>query len=755
MPSMRTLLVVALILPALACGKDPATAKIQHLKSGDSYAAAGKLPEAIVEYRNAIKYDLLFGEAHAKLADALSKSGKALEAYQEYIRAADLLPADIDAQIKAGGALLLAGQFEDARGRADKALALDPSNVDAYLLRGRALAGMNDVNGAIAQVNNALKMDPERSIAYSDLAILQLAQGNSEKAEQAFRHAVELAPKSSEARVMLGNYYWRIGKTDLAERVFKEALAMAPGDVLVNRQLGYLYVSLNRGADAEAPLKLVAENSKDPNARLLLAEYYRTSGKQPLALQVLDELAKDPAMFAMARARKGAILYASGQKREAYDAVEEVLKKDAKNSVALLQKASFLMADGDLDQALKLAQVVAASDPQLPNAPLAIGRIQVARGEFDEAVTAYNEVLKLAPKYIPVQLELARLSLLENRPADALSLATSVLAAEPRSADAMLFKARALMMQGNLAAADEPMKLLATTFPNSPAVQAQLGTLYVQKRDFNAARAAYERALKSDPVNFEALTKLTALDFSEKKGETARARIDAVLTSQQKTTPLLLLAARTYNDLGDHAKAEQTANEILERAPSSFEGYVFLAQLYASQNRLPEAITRYQEIAKRKPKLAAVPIQIGILLELSNKRQEAAKWYEQALSIDKNAAIAANNLAMIYVDTGGNLDMAGQLAQTAKQQLPNSPEVSDTLGWVYYKKGQAALAIAALKEAVAQQPQNAVYHYHLGLAYAKSGAKVQARNSLEQALKISPTFEGADDARQVLKSLQG
>jgi Flp pilus assembly protein TadD len=177
--------------------------------------------------------------------------------------------------------------------------------------------------------------------------------------------------------------------------------------------------------------------------------------------------------------------------------------------------------------------------------------------------------------------------------------------------------------------------------------------------------------------------------------------------------------------------------------------------LFASQHRLDEAIARYEEVAKRQPKLVAVPTQIGILLELSNKRPEAAKWYEQALSIDKNAAIAANNLAMIYVDTGGSLDMAGQLAQTAKQQLPNSPEVSDTLGWVYYKKGQATLAVDALRQAVAQQPTNPVYHYHLGLAYAKSGAKVQARNSLEQALKISPTFEGADDARQVLKSLQG
>ena len=145
-----------------------------------------------------------------------------------------------------------------------------------------------------------------------------------------------------------------------------------------------------------------------------------------------------------------------------------------------------------------------------------------------------------------------------------------------------------------------------------------------------------------------------------------------MLTSQKNTTPLLLLAARTYNTLGDHAKAEQTASRILELDPSSLEAYLFLAQLFASQHRLDEAIAKFEDVAKRKPNLVAAPTQIGILLELSNKRQEAAKWYEQALSIDKQAAIAANNLAMIYVDTGGNLDVASaaranRQAATAQQ----------------------------------------------------------------------------------------
>src|SRR6185295_18219927 len=112
------------------------------------------------------------------------------------------------------------------------------------------------------------------------------------------------------------------------------------------------------------------------------------------------------------------------------------------------------------------------------------------------------------------------------------------------------------------------------------------------------------------------------------------------------------------------------------------------------------------------------------------------------------AAVAANNLAWIYAEEGQNLDVALQLAQTAKAQLPERPEVNDTLGWVYYKKGLATLAIPAFRDSVEKAPKSAVYQYHLGLAYAKAGDKEAARKALTAALQMDPKFSGAADAQR-------
>src|SRR6186713_2672747 len=122
---------LAALFTSLGCRANPDVAKQEYLKSGDRYVEQGKLPEAVVQYRNALQQDPRFGEARLKLAEVYAKQGDARNAYREYIRAADLLPNNVDAQVKAAGMLLVARQFEDAKARAQKALAKDPKNVPA------------------------------------------------------------------------------------------------------------------------------------------------------------------------------------------------------------------------------------------------------------------------------------------------------------------------------------------------------------------------------------------------------------------------------------------------------------------------------------------------------------------------------------------------------------------------------------------------------------------------------------------------
>jgi tetratricopeptide (TPR) repeat protein len=144
----------------------------------------------------------------------------------------------------------------------------------------------------------------------------------------------------------------------------------------------------------------------------------------------------------------------------------------------------------------------------------------------------------------------------------------------------------------------------------------------------------------------------------------------------------------------------------------------------------------------------------AVVVELQDRPADAQHRYEQIVATSPDAVVATNNLAWLYAERGGNLDVALGLAQTAFQLNPNLPEISDTLGWVYYKKGLLPQATSALQRSVEGDPSSPVYHYHLGLIHTKRGDRLKARQSLEKALALDSNFDGSSDARRVLTSLR-
>jgi tetratricopeptide (TPR) repeat protein len=143
--------------------------------------------------------------------------------------------------------------------------------------------------------------------------------------------------------------------------------------------------------------------------------------------------------------------------------------------------------------------------------------------------------------------------------------------------------------------------------------------------------------------------------------------------------------------------------------------------------------------------------------EKESNWEQAKKICEQAHEVDSAAPIVADELAFLYLEHGGDVNVALGLAQQAKQRLPNSPVTSDALGWAYYKLGSPESAIAQLKDSVQKVPNNPIFQYHLGMAYLASGHRDYAQKSLQAALRDNPNFPYADSARasldQILKRL--
>ena len=164
-------------------------------------------------------------------------------------------------------------------------------------------------------------------------------------------------------------------------------------------------------------------------------------------------------------------------------------------------------------------------------------------------------------------------------------------------------------------------------------------------------------------------------------------------------------------------------------------------------------MTWYKAATDANPKQLENYMALSGLYSALGNWEEAKRVAERARAIDPTSPHVANNLAYLYLEHGGDVNMALTLAQQAKQKLPESPVVSDTIGWAYYKMRSHDAAITQLSESVRRAPNNAVYHYHLGMAYLAAGRLSNAAWSLQQALTTDPGFAFAASAKTALHQI--
>ena len=749
----RTVVLLAVLVPIAACSQDPESAKRAYVARGDRYVEQNKLREAVIVYRNAINLDGRYGDARYKLGDTYERLGDAQNAYREFVRAADLLPDRDDVQLRAGQYLLLARQYNDAKRIAEVLLKRTPKNVAGQVLLANSLAGLKDLNAAITELETAVELDPRRVDTYLNLAAYQAINGNPTQAETVLRDAIKMEPGSVEARLGLANLYWASGNLAKTEALLQEALALQPTNLVGRRALATFYIRSGRPREAEALIKAIAESSRTIADRLGLAQYYLSTKRSAEAIPILEALAKEPKGLVPASLILARLDYAEGRREQAQKRLDELLAKEPQNARVLMLKAQFLGADGRFDEALGRAQAAAAADPRLPAAQYVIGLIYLQKRDSAQALKAFNETLKLDPASTDASFQVATIHLTSGRADLALPILEDVARKQPANLDARLSLIRALMARGDIGRAEAESSTLVSQVPRSPDVHAVAGAVAAMKRNLPAARAAFMRALELDSNSIPALGGLVAIDLADKKPADARARLAARLASDGENPAVLDLAGRAYMSMGDATKAEQTWRKLVEVQPGNMAAYAALGQLFFSQGRLEDARREFERSAEREPAAVGVHTLIGVILQLQNRLPEAQKKYESIIEINPNAAVAANNLAWIYAEKNVNLDTALQLAQTARSQMPDSPEVDDTLGWVYFKKGLTTLAIASFQQSAAKDPTNAGYPYHLGLAYLKNGDKAKARESLEKALKMKGDFKEAAEAQKILASL--
>jgi tetratricopeptide (TPR) repeat protein len=207
----------------------------------------------------------------------------------------------------------------------------------------------------------------------------------------------------------------------------------------------------------------------------------------------------------------------------------------------------------------------------------------------------------------------------------------------------------------------------------------------------------------------------------------------------------------------DLTGAEAAFGRAISLDAKNYDALIKLVQVQSAKGEIDRAIATCQQAIKDHPRMPEFYTLLGELYGSKQNWSEARNAYQEARNLQPNDPIATRNLADVLLQSGGNLDDALSLAQAAQRSMTDSPAAADTLGWVYYQKGEYPLALSLFEQALKLQqkrdlPDSPDIHYHLGLAYQKTEHPALARQHLEHVLKIDPNYRAAADIRKQLST---
>lgn len=752
-------LCVCLILACWGCDGSSAEAKkAKHLEQATNYFSKGQYQEAIIEYKNVTQLDAKDAAAHYQLALAYLKVGGLTNlqaAFAELNQTVELDKTNLEAQLKLGELLLLGNEPGKARERAEIVLVSTPDNTDGLILKGRSLAGEKRYAEAIEELKKAIAADPNKTQTYIDLARIYFSANDQASAEGMLNQGLQVSPRSTDLLAALGDFRASTGKPDQAEHIFKQILDIEPANESAHLRLSELYLRHNRLADAEGILqKLAASKPQDEAPLLRMGDFYTATGQGDKALSSYQRAAELKPDSTIARDKLIGHYLDTGKTTEAESRVKDILAKNAKDLMGRFFDARLQLARQKADDAIPILQGVIKDEPQFAGAHHFLGVAYLQKRQPAQARASFADAVKYNPRMAESRTALAQIHLAEGSADLALEQAQAAIQLNPRNVQAALVAGSAYLKKGDFAKSRQVFEAISQALPKEPMGPYQLGLVSRSEKNEAKALTYFEEALKRKPTAIEPIAQIASIKLAQGKSDEARKRVEQQLEQAPQSPLLHNLLGQLSANAKNYVQAEQEYRKAIELDNGMFQAYLNLAGVYLHLGKQDHAMKEYEEVLTKAPDSIQAHMMLGIIHEGRKEFDKAQARYETILKLNPRFVPAANNLAWIMAQQGGNLDVALAHAQTAREGNPEDPRIADTLGWIYYKKNAFLLAVNLLKESADKLPNEPDVHYHYGMAQAKNNNATEAKKALQTALKLNPSFDGAEEARKTLEGLK-
>ena len=643
---------------------------------------------------------------------------------------------------------LQARDWAKAREHAEVALSQSEVNKEAKLISGTANFYMQEWEEARDRLNSVRKFINPEHMAHRMLSYAEFQLGYNQSADAVIDSIGTLKSEDEQLLITYGNEFVKSGKIEDAVSLFETAAGLNPDNTDILTKIGILELERDQARGLDILEKVLEQDATSFWARAAIVRSYLAQGEKKKASSIANELIKLEPQTPEGYILLSDVQLASQQTDQARATLESGLTKAESKKSLYAKLFTIAAATKDFDNASRLNSKILEIDPLDTTALFNFYRLHKRDGNVQPAIAKIEQTAK------------------ENPDDDRFKLLSSLFYIDSGS------KEKGLEILNNI-----PAK--SSHYANA---QAALGNFYAGENDFNAAADHFRKWLNADERSEKALRSLLTMQKKSGKDQDALQTTRRALkvfpdskTFQIEEIHLLLKTGREQQALAkaDRLKLEQVSfpeldmligryfasetklNKALEhfrQAHSASPGtlsLIAMAEVQNKQNDIKSAKKTLSNWLKSNPDDQIARMYLANL-SLRKSNSEAINEYKRLLENNQNNFIALNNLAWA-LGQQGELTEAIELAEKANTLRPDTPQILDTLGYLYLQAGELTKASTMLKKAHDLAPDDPSVAYHYAMALKQSGDSSNAKKRLLAI--VDKQFPESQKAKKLLQEL--
>jgi tetratricopeptide (TPR) repeat protein len=497
-----------------------------------------------------------------------------------------------------------------------------------------------------------------------------------------------------------------------------------------------------QGEHREALALMQQAMGLDPDSRLLQREtavLYLQLKNEDAALALLEKLLAAHPDDIEALNIMGRLLQSRKRNDDAKRIYARILAQDPDNEDIYILLGNLYMADAQWDAALDVFEQLVQRFPDAYAGYFFLGKIYRAQNDPVAAEKAFRKALQIEPELEGARFELIELYAVDPKKTDhqnkIVQLYEELLKDNPQNIRAIFGYALFERDRGQTEGANRVLTTYAGDISQNDLIRG-IFRYYLEAENYGDADYLLTRLIELHP-GYNDLHYLQGLASDGlKEYEKALAQFRAVTSQSRFYREATIQIAFRYAEDERHDLAIAHLEDALAKDPDNTEFLIYLGSFNEEVENYEAAEGYLRKAIETAPDNERAYFRLGVVYDKMKRKDESIAAMKRVIELNDEHANALNYLGYTYADLGINLDEAEALVRKALNLRPDDGYITDSLGWVYYKKGQYEEALKWLLKASELVPQDPIILEHVGDAYLKLDERTKALQYYQKSLSL-------------------